>query len=804
MTRSIAGLRYARRLPTWDLETYSEAGYQWNPDYQGKGRWQKPDGAPTGAKPGLPLVGAAVYSEHPTADVLMIAYDLLDGRGERQWFNWQPAPADLSDHIATGQPLEAHNAGFEYWMARNVLSPRYGFPLIQLEQLWCSMAKARAWSLPPSLGQVADVLNVNAKKDKDGARLMKIFSMPRNPTLRDPRRRVLPHHAADEFWKYAAYNITDIRAEAAISERIPDLTAQEREYYLIAERVNHRGIHVDTDAIEACIAILQQAHARYNAELCRLTGGAVPEASKREAFLAWLATRGLHTNSLDEEHITYWLKRTDEALTENWGDPVAIQSLEEVRRALEIRAQIGSASVKKVYAMRFHTCSDGRMRDLEIFHGARTGRPTGVGPQPTNLPRSGPNVYYCAPCARWFPVSLQRCPECQGEPSRRCSECEQWVAGDAHVHCGQPLAPTAFADEWNADAMEQAIRTLRTGSLDAVEAFWGEAIPTLSACLRGLYNAAPGHELIGSDYSAIEAVVNAALAGEQWRLDVFRTHGKIYEASAANTFKLPVEELLDYKKRTGHHHPLRQKGKVTELALGYLGWIGALRTMGFEGSDEEAKELVIAWRDASPAIVYLGGGQRVPFGGLGRHPVFGFRQPRSEHYYGLEGNAVLSIRQPGQVFPVTRLDGTASGLAWLTHADVLYLLLPDGTYVAYHRPRLTQHMDDWRGLEISFEGYNTNPTKGPIGWIGMTLYAGVMLENACQAVANRILRFGQVQLEAAGYPIVLHVYDENIAEVPIGFGTIEHFEHIMSQMPPWAADWPIKARGGWRGQRYRK
>jgi len=170
---------------------------------------------------------------------------------------------------------------------------------------------------------------------------------------------------------------------------------------------------------------------------------------------------------------------------------------------------------------------------------------------------------------------------------------------------------------------------------------------------------------------------------------------------------------------------------------------------------------------------------------------------------------VLALREPGKIFPVTRLDGTHSGLSWQLHADVLYMHLPDGTYIAYHRPRLEPAQESWRGMAISFEGYNTNPKKGPIGWIRMPLYAGIMLENACQAVANRILRHGQHRLEAAGYPLVLHVYDENVGEVPIGYGSIEEFEREMSVMPEWARDeggrpWPIVARGGWRGPRFRK
>jgi DNA polymerase len=105
---------------------------------------------------------------------------------------------------------------------------------------------------------------------------------------------------------------------------------------------------------------------------------------------------------------------------------------------------------------------------------------------------------------------------------------------------------------------------------------------------------------------------------------------------------------------------------------------------------------------------------------------------------------------------------------------------------------------------ISYEGWNTNPKNGPIGWIRIDTYGGRLTENIVQATARDIQWYGMRNLTAAGYPIVLHVYDEDVAEVPEGFGSVEEFERIMSTMPPWAADWPIRANGGWRGKRYRK
>tara|TARA_R100000951_G_scaffold69004_1_gene58127 strand:- start:293 stop:640 length:348 start_codon:yes stop_codon:yes gene_type:complete len=100
--------------------------------------------------------------------------------------------------------------------------------------------------------------------------------------------------------------------------------------------------------------------------------------------------------------------------------------------------------------------------------------------------------------------------------------------------------------------------------------------------------------------------------------------------------------------------------------------------------------------------------------------------------------------------------------------------------------------------------YNTNSKKGRMGWTRVETYGGMLVENATQAVARDIIAHAMPKLEAAGYPVVAHVHDEVISEVDAGFGSIEEFESIMMDLPDWAAGWPIKAAGGWRGHRYRK
>lgn len=760
--RTSAGLGTSVTLPDFDFETYSEAGYIWREDKQ---RWGSPDGAP-GTTRGLGLVGAPAYSEHPSTEVLSLAYDLKDAAGPRMWLPGMPAPAELFDYLADPRNLiEAWNVGFERLIWGNVCRRRYGWPELRIDQLRCAMAKSRAHGLPGRLGLAGQVLGLAVQKDKEGDRLLKMFSMPRNPTKADPRRRITLADAPADAAGLARYNLTDIAAEAAVARQCPDLEGDELEFWLADQRINARGVAIDIEGVRNCIAIVEQAHDRANAELSALTGGAVQRASEIAKLQAWLRGQGVHLDSLDEESVAAQLELLSEQVMEGSMDPND-EWFQAVYRALELRQQVGSASVKKVYAMNLQVCQDNRLRDLFTYHAARTGRPTGNGPQPTNLPKAGPKVYRCT-CGR------------HSSPPEACT----W--------CGMPRPPGARDVEWCVEAAEDALAAIATRDISTVERHYREPMLAVSGCLRSLFQAGPGKELISSDFTAIEAVVNAALAGEQWRLDVFRAGTDIYLESISRSTGTPLENLVGYKKERGMHHPLRQKGKIQELSLGFGGWLGALRAFGAEGTDDELKAQVLAWRAASPWIVEFWGGQTRDFG-------------RSTDYFGLEGAAVMAVKQPGFWRRVSRLDGSPAGVSYLCTGGVLYCKLPSGRHLAYHNPRLSPADKAWRGEMLTFEGYNTNPKKGPPGWQTMQLYGGLLCENVVQAAARDIQRHAIINLEKRGYPVVLHVYDEDVSEVPEGWGSIEEFESIMSTMPAWAGGWPIGAKGGWRGRRYRK
>jgi DNA polymerase len=522
-TTLVAGLGLTTILPDMDFETYSPAGFIWSPSTN---KFGKPKGA---TKKGLPAIGAAKYSEHPDAEVICLAYDLKNGEGRRLWIpnesnSCQVRP--LLNYISNGGLIEAWNVPFEYWIWTNVCVPKYGFPPLDIKQLRCAAAKSRAHALPGSLEPAGNVVGIEHKKDKEGRRLINKFSIPRNPTKHNASLRTLPSDDPEDIQSFYNYCLRDIQAESELSSLIPDLSPEELEFWQCDFNINVRGVAIDLPLINKCKAILEQAYAKYDCELKEITGGMVQAASELPSLKQWLDIRSYPMPSL-----------TEETLGEALANPLLPS---DVRRALEIREMIGSASVKKLYSMSNQVTNDGRLHDLFMYHAARTGRASGNGPQPQNLPNSGPMVSECGSCKKHCNKDYSGCP---------------W--------CGEKTHKTV---EWNPQAVADAIEILSIGSLPLVEYYFGDAVYIISACLRGMFISSPNKDLICSDYSAIEAVVLAALAREQWRLDVFNTHGKIYEMSASKITGVDFEEYELYKGTTGSHHPDRKLGKVAELA----------------------------------------------------------------------------------------------------------------------------------------------------------------------------------------------------------------------------------------------
>ena len=384
----------------------------------------------------------------------------------------------------------------------------------------------------------------------------------------------------------------------------------------------------------------------------------------------------------------------------------------DVTRMLEIRQELGKTSTKKYDAIRACVCPDGRVRGLLQFYGAnRTGRWAGRLVQVQNLPRTYTD-------------------------------------------------PIVLARELVRDRNEDALRLV-----------YGSVSETLSQLIRTAFVASPGNVLVDADFSAIEARVISWLAGERWRLDVFRTHGKIYEASASQMFGVPLELI----KKGNPEYALRAKGKVAELALGYQGSTGALINMGALDMglhEEELPEIVTRWRAANRNIVNL--------------------------WYAMDAAARAVITYGGTAtvrgLRLAREYSNAQGI------HVLTLKLPSGRKLFYNRPSIGANR--FGGESILYWGVDQTSKK----WQAIETYGGKLVENCVQAIARDCLAEAIERLEAAGFPIVFHVHDEVVIDIT-PYTTHEEMLaqvcRIMRQPPAWAADLPLDA-AGWVGDFFTK
>lgn len=415
--------------------------------------------------------------------------------------------------------------------------------------------------------------------------------------------------------------------------------------------------------------------------------------SKRDSLAEAQALTGLE-NPNSVAQLKEWLLKQGiqvDSLSKKVVADLASVAVGEVERVLKLRLNLAKTSIKKYEAMERALSPDGRVRGLLQFYGAnRTGRWAGRLVQVQNLPQN-------------------------------------------HLR-----------------DLTLARDLVKAGHFEELELLFDSTPGVLSELIRTAFVPKPGHHFLVADFSAIEARVIAWLAGEKWRMEVFATHGKIYEASASQMFKVPIEEI-------SKGSALRQKGKIAELALGYGGSVGALTAMGaldMGVEPEELKSLVTAWRVANPNITRL--------------------------WWEIDRAAFKAVKEkrPQSV-----------GRIRLTYTRGLLLItLPSGRRLSYIRPRLELNSFGREG--ITYEGIGESKR-----WSRIDTYGPKLVENIVQATARDILAEAMLALERAGYKIVMHVHDEVVIEAPSGSGCAEDVCVVMSRPPLWAEELPLRADG---------
>lgn len=363
----------------------------------------------------------------------------------------------------------------------------------------------------------------------------------------------------------------------------------------------------------------------------------------------------------------------------------------EVLEVLKLRLLMAKTSVKKYQAIERSVCSDGRVHGLLQFYGAnRTGRWAGRLVQVQNLPQN-------------------------------------------HI-----------VD------LELARNLVKQGRYEDIELLYDSIPEVLSELIRTAFIPKEGHRFIVADFSAIEARVLAWISGETWRLEVFASHGKIYEASASEMFGIPIDEITKGS-------PLRQKGKIAELALGYGGSVGALTSMGALDmglTEDELKPLVNQWRNTNPHI--------------------------TKFWWDVDAAAIMAVKEKRAV--------TIGKVTFHYKAGILFVTLSSGRSLSYVKPRLEINKFGREGL--TYEGVGESKK-----WTRIETYGPKLVENIVQAISRDLLAQAMLRLKKSDFNIVMHVHDEVVLEVPKEHSTVEEICSIMAIAPEWALGLPLRADG---------
>lgn len=688
--------------------------------------------------------GVYKYVADPSFEILLFACSMNDGPVQVY---------DLTD--GRGLPFEiqamligdnckktAWNAMFE----RTCLAKYLGVPMPP-DQWECTMVRASMLSLPMSLDQAGSALQLNLQKDKIGGAHLKYFCIPCKATrVNGGRTRNLPHHDLKKWEEFKHYVKRDVEAEQEIRQRLSWFKIPEHEQRLweLDQEINDRGVLTDISLIRTAMKIDEDFRRKAIKEAMDITGLQNPNSAAQ--LKEWLAAE-MPLEDVDT------LRKEDVPVLMDLADGYVNEL--EIKRVLEIRKELSKTSVKKYQAMLNVRGSDGRARGLFQYYGAnRTGRWAGRLVQMQNLPKNNMDT-------KTDYGNLDR--------ARRIV-----LQGD-----DETLDMLGFQDE---DKEYLTVPSI------------------LSQLIRTAFIPKPGHKFVVVDSSAIEARILSWLANEEWRMEIFRTHGKIYEASAAMMFNKPIEAVTSDD---------RGRGKVAELALGYQGGPNAMIRMDLK---KKVRSLAIK--------KFERGNTKPEYRLKWIEKCHNEKKPMLkedellEEFVFEEYQAIVNVWRPAnpkikelwQDLNDAAIEVVCGGgwrrVSFVTmrmKRGALFIDLPSGRSLVYLRPVIRTKIvhpkkgDPFEVTGVAYMGVNQEKKT----WGYEHTYGGKLTENICQAIARDCLGYWLQGVYDSYYDIVGHVHDELIieAEKTTADKVLKEVIEFMSAPIPWAPGLPLAAAG---------
>lgn len=502
--------------------------------------------------------GAWKYAENPTTEILCLGYS-PDGAG-----HWVRPADELSFEYHKNLDTElykaamnpavvfvAHSAQFEKAIWRNIMVKQYGWPNIPNSRWHDTQAVCAMKAVPIKLERAAMALRLSEQTGRNHRRIVTAPSKPRKDGSYD--------RSPETLGQVYSENAQDIRCEVELCNRVGGLQPSERNVWLLDQRINERGCLVDLDFVRSCQRIIDGATVPLVAKFRDITGGIAP--TQRDKVVEWIRARGVDMPNLQKGTIDDLLgiesEEDDEDGDNDFNDTPLFDLPTDVRTALSIRRKVGSASIKKLAAIRNSACADGRVRGVVQYHGAGPGRWVGRLFQPQNFPRGS-------------------------------------------------LKMDAGTDHESVPDVDLVYQALSTGDWQYVESLFGDCFETVISGLRHAIIAGPGRTLDVGDFSTIEARIVLAIAGAENALKIISDPNRdVYAEMASKIYKIQAPVGKDaIKLWKVVHLAERQIGKNTVLGCGFQMGHKKYRARYCPDRDEEfARSCVDAYReDFAPEV----------------------------------------------------------------------------------------------------------------------------------------------------------------------------------------------------------